>query len=237
MNRVVEDAVDRARRLDESGFGALMIENFGDVPFYGGSVPPATVAAMTACIAAIRSEVRAEVGVNVLRNDALAAVAVAAATDATFVRVNVLTGSMYTDQGPIVGQAAEVARARTRLAPGLAVWADIFVKHASPPPGLSLEQSAIDTWERGGAHALIVSGAGTGHAPDLERFERIRATVPDAPLVVGSGASPDNLGRLAEVADHVVVGTSLEEGGKPGAPLDPARIEAFLAVARRAGLA
>lgn len=213
-----------------------MIENFGDVPFYAGPVPAVSVAAMTACVAAIRSAVPAEVGVNVLRNDALAAVAVAAATGAAFIRVNVLTGSMYTDQGPIVGQAAEVARERARLAPGLAVWADVFVKHASPPPGLSLEQSAVDTWERGGAHALIVSGTGTGHAPDLERFDRIRSAVPAAPLVVGSGASAENLGRLAEVADHIVVGTSLEEGGRPGAPLEPARIEAFLAAAHRAGL-
>lgn len=236
MDRVVEDAVGRARLLTESGFEALMIENFGDVPFFAGSVPPVTVAAMTACIAGIRAEVPAAVGVNVLRNDALSAVAVAAATGAAFMRVNVLTGSMYTDQGPIVGQAAEVSRERARLAPELAVWADVFVKHASPPPGLTLEQSAVDTWERGGAHALIVSGTGTGHAPDLERFERIRSVVPEAPLVVGSGASPDNLGQLAEVADHIVVGTSLEEGGRPGAPLDPSRIEAFLSVARRVGL-
>lgn len=237
MQQVVEDAVDRAQTLEQAGFGALMIENFGDVPFHAGTVPAVTVAAMTACVSAIRSDVGARVGVNVLRNDALSAVAVAAATGASFIRVNVLTGSMYTDQGPIVGQAAEVARERVRLAPEMGVWADIFVKHASPPPGLTLEQSAVDTWERGGAHALIVSGTGTGHAPDLERFARIRSAVPEAPLVVGSGATPDNLGRLAEVADHVVVGTSLEEGGRPGNRLDPARIEAFLSAATRAGLA
>ena len=47
------------------------------------------------------------VGVNVLSNDAASALAIAAATDARFIRVNVHTGSMNTDQGPIHGRAHE----------------------------------------------------------------------------------------------------------------------------------
>ena len=102
------------------------------------------------------------VGVNVLRNDALAALGIAAATGARFIRVNVLTGLMYTDQGPITGKAAEVARARSRLAPDVEIWADVLVKHAVAPPGSDIRQMARDTIERGGADALIMSGSGTG---------------------------------------------------------------------------
>ena len=236
IEAVVDDAVSRARLLTEAGFRALMVENFGDSPFYADDVPDVTVASMTVCVAAIRRAVGATIGVNVLRNDALAAVAVAAATGAEFIRVNVLTGSMHTDQGPIVGRAAEVARQRAALAPAVAVWADVFVKHAAPPAGMTLEQSASDTWERGGADALIISGTGTGHAPDLERFSRLAAAVPGAPLVVGSGASPESLDRLAGLARHVIVGTALEEEGRPGAPLEPARVEAFRRAAEGAGL-
>lgn len=236
MPTVIEEAVQRAGLLTEAGFGAVMVENFGDEPFFSDSVPPVTVATVTACAAAIRGSTDVAVGVNILRNDALSALAVAAATGADFIRVNVLSGSMNTDQGPIVGKAAEVARSRAQIGPGVQVWADVFVKHAVPPPGASLEQSALDTWERGGADALIISGTGTGHAPDLERFERIAEAAPDAPLVVGSGATVDNLERLAGLARHVIVGTALEEGGRPGAPLDPKRLEAFSSAASRAGL-
>lgn len=236
MSDVVDDAVDRARLLVRHGFSALMVENFGDAPFFADSVPPVTVAALTACVGAVGDATDAVVGVNVLRNDARAAVAVAAATGARFIRVNVLSGSMNTDQGPIVGRAAEVARDRAMLAPEISVWADVFVKHATPPLGATLEQTALDTWERGGADALVISGSGTGHAPDLARFEQVSQAVPDAPLVVGSGATGEAVGRLAAVSQHIVVGTALEEGGRPGAPLDESRVEAFAKAAAAAGL-
>lgn len=236
MQAAIEDGIERATTLVDAGFGALMVENFGDDPFYANRVPPVTVAALTACVLAIRSKVDVPVGVNVLRNDAFSAVGVAAASRAEVIRVNVLSGTMYTDQGPIVGEAADVVRERGRVAPATEIWADVFVKHASPPPGSTLEQAAADLWHRGGADALIVSGTGTGLAPELGTFDRLRSVVPDAPLVVGSGATPANLPRLAEVADHVIVGTSLELGGVPGAGLDPPRIAAFLEAAHEAGL-
>lgn len=233
---VVADAVARARTLADAGFPALMVENFGDVPFYADRVPAVTVAAMTRCVEAVKEATGLSVGVNVLRNDVESALSVAAATGAQFVRVNVLTGTMFTDQGPIVGRASEVIRLRERLCPDVAIWADVLVKHAVPPPGLTLEQAAADTWQRGGADALIVSGSGTGHAPDLDRFEQVRAAAPHAPLVAGSGADPSNLPEIAARCDHVIVGTYLEREGIPGAPLDPERLEAFMGTARRVGL-
>lgn len=237
MDEVIEDAVGRAMTLTEAGFEGLMVENFGDTPFFADRVPRATVAAMTACVAAIRGSVSVPIGVNVLRNDALSALGVVAATNAELIRVNVLSGMMYTDQGPIVGNAAEVLRRREQIAPRVSIWADVFVKHAVPPPGTTLEQAADDLWHRGGADGLVVSGTGTGHAPDLDRFKRLRSLLPEAPLVVGSGATPNNLSDLGELADHVIVGTSLEIEGRPGAGLDPGRIAAFMAAARQAGLA
>lgn len=236
MDAVTEDAAGKARILAQAGFQALMVENFGDAPFFADSVPAVTVAALTACVLAVRAASGVPVGVNVLRNDATGAMSIAAVTGAEMIRVNVLSGSMYTDQGLITGRAAEVARLRQTLQVETQVWADLFVKHATPPPGLTIEQAALDTRERAGADALIVSGPATGRAPDLERLEQVRTVVPDAPLVVGSGANAENLGDLAAVADSIIVGTYLEAGGRPGADLDLQRVEAFVTAAERAGL-
>jgi len=233
---VVADASSRARTLADAGFPALMVENFGDTPFYADRVPAVTVAAMTRCVEAVIDATGLPVGVNVLRNDVESALAIAAVTGARFVRVNVLAGTMYTDQGPIVGRAADVLRQRAALCPEVAIWADVLVKHAVPPPGLTLAQAAADTWERAGADALIVSGSGTGHAPDLDRFREVADAVPDAPVVAGSGAHPGNVADLATLCDHVIVGTYLERDGVPGAPLDPDRVESFAEAARQVGL-
>lgn len=235
IDLVVERAHQDATLLAEAGFPALMIENFGDAPFFADDVPAVTVAAMTRVATELRATVPIPIGINVLRNDALSAMAVAAAVGASMIRVNVLSGIMYTDQGPIVGRAAEVARSRRDIAPDVIVLADVFVKHASPPPGLTLEQSAIDTYERGGAHGLVVSGTGTGVSIDLEDARRVRRAVPSATLLVGSGAKPADLAELAEVVDGVIVGTALKIDLQATNRVDLARAEAFIAAASSLG--
>lgn len=236
MDAVVDRALRDAAVLTDAGFAALMVENFGDAPFHADDVPPVTVAAMARIVTELRTVTPAALGVNVLRNDALAALGVAAACGADLIRVNVLTGTMYTDQGVITGRAAAVARERARTAPGVLVLADVFVKHATPPPGLTLEQSAIDTWERGGASALVLSGTGTGRPVDPDDLERVRAAVGAAPLVVGSGATVASLPRLAAVADSIIVGSALKQDGDVLGPVDPDRARAFVEAARATSL-
>ena len=236
MDAVVETAVRDAAALADAGFPALCIENFGDVPFYADRVPPETIAAMTVAVSEVSRATRLPFGVNVLRNDALAALGIASATGASFIRVNVLVGTMYTDQGPIVGRAAEVARARAAFAPGVEVWADVMVKHATPPPGLEAADLAVDTVERGLADAVVVSGSGTGRPVDPGLGKTVRDAVPGTRIVVGSGATPENLETLLDFADTVVVGSSVKVDGDARNPVDPDRARAFVSAAEGAGL-
>jgi len=232
LDGIVSAAVQDAEALANSGFDALMIENFGDVPFFSDDVPKITIAAMTRAAAAVHRHVDLPFGVNVLRNDGLGALAVAAASGAAFIRINVLSGLMYTDQGPITGKAAEIARARDGLAPGVAILADVFVKHAAPPPGLTLEQAAEDLVARGLADAVIVSGTSTGRPVDPASLEAARRAVGDTPLLVGSGAAEHNVSALLAVADGVIAGTSLKHDGVTTNPVDPDRAARFVAAAR-----
>ena len=237
MDQVTESAVVDARSLHSAGFPGLLVENFGDAPFRGDRVDPETVAAMTLAIAAVRADTSLPVGVNVLRNDALAALGIAAATGAGFIRVNVLTGVMYTDQGPLVGKAAELLRRRSDLAPQVEIWADVMVKHATPPSGLTADQAAKDTVERGLADAVIVSGSVTGEEPDLAQAAAIAGAVPKGTrIVVGSGATPANLGRLLDIADTVIVGSALKADNDPRNAVDADRASAFVEAAAANGL-
>jgi len=227
MRTVVQAAVEDAATLAAAGFDALLMENFGDSPFYADDVPDATVAAMTRAASAVADAVDLPLGINVLRNDGLAAVSIAAAVGAAFVRVNVLTGTMTTDQGPIVGKAAEIARLRVSLGQDIAIAADVMVKHAVPPPGLTLASAARDTWERGGADGLVLSGGSTGDPVSRADLESLHAAVPSAPILIGSGTSAATVAGLLEIADGVIVGTSIKQGGITTAAVD-ARLAAEL---------
>jgi membrane complex biogenesis BtpA family protein len=161
------------------------------------------------------------VGVNVLRNDARAALGIAAATGAAFIRVNVHTGAMLTDQGLIEGRAAETLRERARLAPGVAIVADVHVKHAVPLGGERLVDAAEDAWKRGLADALVLSGRATGSAPDPSVLRELRAALgARVPLLLGSGVTAENAHTLLAAADGAIVGTSLKARGEVHAPMD-----------------
>jgi membrane complex biogenesis BtpA family protein len=236
IGNVVNRALADAETLASAGFDAVMVENFGDAPFFPDDVPAVTVAAMTRVITEISAAIDLPIGVNVLRNDALSAMSIAAATGAAMIRVNVLSSMMYTDQGPIVGRAAELARLKSAIAPDVMVLADVFVKHATPPPGATIELSAIDAWERSGADALVISGTGTGTSVDLEDLKRVARVVPEAPLVVGSGADAGNVGVLAETVRSVIVGSSLKPNHDVTRPIDQTLAVEFVSAARAAGL-
>ena len=229
MDTILDRARVDALAIAAAGFEGIMVENFGDAPFYTDDAPKVTIAAMSRAVSEVAA-IGLPTGVNVLRNDGLGALAVAAATGARFIRINVLSGTMYTDQGPIVGSAALVARARRELCSDVAIMADVFVKHATPPAGLTLVDATNDLVERGGADAVIVSGAGTGAETSLDDLKTV-ADRSDLPVYVGSGANAATIRDILAIGDGAIVGSDTKIDGIATNPVDPARAVAVVQAA------
>jgi membrane complex biogenesis BtpA family protein len=235
MHEVLGKAKEDAGHLANGGMDGILLENYGDMPFFPGEVPPETVAAMTLVAGEVAASSPVPVGVNVLRNDAAAALAVAVVTGCRFIRVNVHTGSMFTDQGLIQGHAAATLRARETLGATVAILADVMVKHANPPAGATLQAVARDAWLRGAADGLILTGRETGSPANRDDIGSLRPVLPpEAKLWIGSGATADNASTLLAVADGLIVGSALKVDGQAGGPVDPGRVEAFMSASGRA---
>lgn len=228
FDEVIAAAVTDAMAYREGGADAVIMENFGDAPFTRGAVASETIAAMSAAAVAVRTELRGlPLGFNVLRNDAAAALGLAAVHGGAFVRVNVLSGAMVTDQGIIEGDAHALLRRRTALCPQAAIFADVHVKHARPLGDFSIEESARDTHERGLADALVVTGTGTGKGADPSDVARVRRACPDARIFLGSGTTRETVAVYREHANGYIVGSSLKFDGVLANAVDPARVEAL----------
>jgi hypothetical protein len=232
MRTIVDAALRDARALRDGGCDAIAFENFGDRPFFKECVPPETVAALTRVIVEVVAQVPMPFGVNVLRNDTESAIAIAAATGAAFIRVNVHTGAMLTDQGIIEGRAAETLRKRAALSPDVLIFADHMVKHAAPLVVIDDAHAAKDLRHRGLADAIIISGAETGAEPDHGSFACVREALSDAPILIGSGLTESNAGTFAD-ADGAIVGTSIKIDGRVDAPVDPDRVKRLVAAFKR----
>lgn len=232
MDALRERAVGDARALAEGGVDGVLVENYGDAPYAPDDVDEPTVAALAVLAAAVRRAVEVPVGVNVLRNDARAALSVAVAAGADFVRVNVWTGARLTDQGIVEGRAHEVLRLRRRLDIQVRIFADVAVKHSAPLARRDPADEVDDAVARGRADAVIVTGPSTGRPPEPEALETARQAADGVPVLAGSGVTAETVDDVLRQADGVIVGSALEREGRAGRPVDPERVARFMDAVR-----
>jgi membrane complex biogenesis BtpA family protein len=184
---------------------------------------------MTATAREIGIAIDRPFGVNVLRNDAAAALAIAAAAGGDFLRVNVHSGTRATDQGLLEGRAHETLRLRQELDADVAILADVAVKHSAPVADRDLAAVVEDTVHRGLADGLVVSGPATGEPADADALAAVLDArddvAPDVPVLVGSGVGPETVADLLALADGAIVGTSLKVHGETAKPVDPERVD------------
>lgn len=228
LQAVIDRAEQEATALASGGVDGLIIENFFDAPFVKDRVDPAVISAMSLIAHRLKALVALPIGLNVLRNDAHSGLAIASCVGAQFIRVNVLTGVMATDQGLIEGKAHDLLRYRRELGSDVKILADVLVKHARPLGSPNLTVAVQDTIERGLADAVILSGWATGSPPNLEDLELAQAAAAGEPVFIGSGATWDNIGQLIQSANGVIVSSSLKRHGQRHNAIDPVRVRRFV---------
>lgn len=232
LDRVREALLHDADALASGGTHGLMLENFGDAPFYPARVPAIAVACMAALAADVRRRFDLPLGINILRNDGQSGLAVARAVGANYIRVNVLSGARVTDQGVLEGIAHELLRERVLLdATDIRIFADVNVKHAAPLGApRPVADEVEDTIERGCADAVVTSGSGTGRPTDLDETRAARAAAQrhGRPVFIGSGITAATVRDYFDVADGFIVGTGLKVDGVPDNPVDPRRVRELM---------
>jgi membrane complex biogenesis BtpA family protein len=212
------------------GVDAVMFCNEDDRP-YALSAGTEVAASMAAIIGALKPVDR-PFGVDILW-DPMSAMALAKATGAAFMR-EVVTGAYESDMGIWAPDAAALYRYRRAIdAEDVLVLANITPEFASPLGDRSVAQRARSAVTSSLVDGILIAGPMAGAEPDLAAIvEAKRAVGDDVPVLMNTGARVDNVERFLEVADGVIVGSSLKVDGQTWNPVDPERVTAFMARVR-----
>lgn len=217
--------------LQDAGVDGLLFCNENDIP-YQLQVGPEVAATMAAAIAQLQARIRIPFGVDLLW-DPKATLAVARATGAAFVR-EVFTGVYESDMGLMAPSFGDLAGYRHAIgADGVAVFTNItpeFSRSVSDRPVGDRARSAAYL----GVDALLVSGQMAGVSVEMGDLRAAKEAVDDLPVLANTGVTHDNVAGILEVADGVVVGTSLKVDGMTWNPVDPERAQRLMEAARSA---
>lgn len=236
FSSIVERALRDAENYIAGGVHGLIVENHGDIPFSKPEdIGPETAAFMAVITDNIRQRFSVPLGINVLANAAIPALATALAGGADFVRVNQWANAYIANEGFVEGAAAKALRYRNQLqASHIRVFADSHVKHGSHAivADRSVAELTRDV-EFFEADAVIATGQRTGDSATLSEIDDIRSAT-SLPLLVGSGVTPDNVATILGRTQGVIVASALKEGGVWWNQVERERVVKFMAAARPA---
>lgn len=226
---IAELAAAEARVYADAGFHGLILENTHDRPYLkSAAVGPEIIAAMAIVGAAIRRAVSLPLGVQVLAGANRAAVAVAHACGASFVRAEGFVFAHVADEGIIESSAGDLLRYRRAIgAENVLVFADIKKKHSAH--AITADVDIVETAKAAeffSVQGVVVSGPATGSPADANEVDAVSRVV-SVPTIIGSGITPENIANYRG-ADAFIVGSSVKSGGVWSGELDPARTRAVV---------
>ena len=212
--------------LNDEGVDAVLFCNEDDRPYSLVADLEAT-SVMSALISEVKP-ISLPFGVDFLW-DAKAAIAIAKATGASFIR-EVVTGTYESDMGLWAPNAAEIFRYRTSIdASDIGILANITPEFASTLGSRSIALRAKSAVTSSLVDAILISGPRAGAEPNIEGLLEAKNSVGSAvPIILNTGAKAENITRFLEVADGVIVGSSLKIDGKTWNPIDPKRVSKFM---------
>ncbi|RLP23157.1 BtpA/SgcQ family protein [Mesorhizobium sp. YM1C-6-2] len=230
MASIVDQALRDAEAFEKGGVDGIIIENHGDIPFLKpDEIGPEIIAAMSAITARIVDAAGVPIGVNLLANAAIGALAIAKAGGARFIRVNQWVNAYIANEGLVEGESARALRFRKQIdATDVAIFADVHVKHGShaivADRPVSEQASDVEFYD---ADVAIATGNRTGDEVPEREISSIREGT-RLPVIAGSGITPANAPRVLPLLDGAIVGSSLKEGGVWWNPVELERVKALV---------
>lgn len=231
LEAVYQAALADLKALMSGGADAVIVENFGDIPYTTKS-ELITYASFAALAARLRMQCDLPMGINVQFNDYEAEWAIAYSCGYDFIREEVFAENRLGPNGVCLASGPAIMRLKGRYPKEIAILADVNVKHTFPIAGQPLEFT-IESIIEGGADAVICTGITTGKSPSLAEVRQVKKYAGRVPVLVGSGVNEQTAADYLRIADGAIIGSSFKRDGQVLNPIDPARVKRLMSVVGR----
>jgi len=227
MNQLIDSALEDLDVLKRCGVDGALLENENDRP-YTVLAEAGTIASMSVAASKIIEHCDdIELGAEFLINDPEASLAIAKASNCSFIRTDYFVDKMSREEygGEMRIDPSTVMNYKDSIqAQEIAFFSDIQVKYAEMLEEKTMGQSALEAYEKG-SDGAVISGRITGVPPQVSDLEEARKGCEKIPLIIGSGLAYENLNELLPACDGAIVGTSFF---KEGNRMDYEKIAPFM---------
>jgi membrane complex biogenesis BtpA family protein len=210
------NAVSDARALEAGGADGCVVQNAGDRVFALDQADPVVVVSMADVVRAVNDATGPgfQVGVQILRNDLKAALAIAHVCGGSFLRCGALVGTTVTASGIMQGAPYDFQAYRTGIgAQQVKLMAEIYSMHFEWLGGRPIGEVARSA-KAAGADAVALCDR--DEELTLRMIHEVKSACPDLPVVVSGYTDHDNVHRLLTDGDGAIVGSCFERGGRGG---------------------
>ena len=226
MKPLREKARSDALTLQDLGLDGVMFCNEYDRP-YSFQVEPSTVAGMTDVVARVAEELTIPYGVDILW-DSIAAVSIAVAVDAYFVR-EVFTGVYASDMGlwqPDANAVYDILK--NAGAQDTMLFANIVPEFCGSLDNRPLARVARSVTTSSLFEVLLISGLTAGMEVDVNAIKEVKQAVPEVAVLANTGVRLETVDKFLSVADGAIVGSYFKRDGITWNEVDPERVKKFM---------
>ncbi|MEM1049930.1 MAG: BtpA/SgcQ family protein [Pseudomonadota bacterium] len=227
MNWYEDYVLSNAKTFVENGITSIKIQDETVEP---GPMAQRSMARMACLGHALKREFPSlDLGIIVQAHDPVAALAIADACGAGFVRLKVFAGAAVTAEGLREALGPEAVAYRERIGRAdIRIYADVHDRTSVPTAPVPNAMAAAWTAKLG-ADALVVTGA--TFVDTTDRISAARRDGVSKPILIGGSVTTDNVGQALDAADGVIVSSALRrKGAAPDAMdrWDGAAVRAFM---------
>ena len=226
MDKIYEAGLKDLRALEKGGAGAIIIENFGDVP-YAAENELINKIAFAKMVALLSRETKLPVGINYQFNDTETEWAVAYTCDVDFIRCEVFAENRIGPNGMFIAAGPQLMRMKAHYNKDVMILCDANVKHTFALAEQPLDFT-IESLIEGGADGVIVTGITTGVNPSVDDVIEVNRVAKGLPVFLGSGINEKNVNDYLPYISGAIVGSSLKKDRNVNNPVDVKNVKRFM---------